>query len=161
MYKKMVCWVSALVMTGCCVSVVAEVLPASGSISIQSMFKGTSMTKFNDEYSHGTISGVIFNKAGEGPLHLGKAACSFSSFSHKEINKVIGFCAFEDKGGDKIFVQYAGDSTQKGEFNGINDIIGGTGKFKKIQGKGVAACANTDKESAFPCTETFDYQLPE
>ena len=138
-----------------------ENLPSSGSINIQSIFKAGAPTKFNDDYSHNTVTGVTFNEKGSGPLHLGKVACSVSSFTHKAINKAIGFCTFEDKDGDAIFVQYAGINNKKNEFSGVNDILGGTGKFEGIQGRGPVACANTDKKSEFPCTETFDFQLPE
>ena len=144
-----------------CAGLNAETLPKSGLISIQSIFKAGTPTKFNDDYSHNGVAGVTFNEKGSGPLHLGKVACSVSSFSRKEINKVIGFCTIEDKNGDEIFVQYAGDSNTKGEFTGTSDIMGGTGKFEGIHGSGTGVCANTDKKGEFPCTEKFDYQLPE
>lgn len=139
----------------------AETLSKSGVISIQSIFKAGAPTKFNDDYSHNTVTGVTFNEKGSGPLHLGKVACSVSIFSRKDINKSIGFCTFEDKEGDSIFVQYAGTSNAKGEFKAVNDIIGGTGKFEGIRGSGPGVCANTDKKGEFPCTGKFDYQLPE
>lgn len=118
------------------------------------------MTKYNDGYTHGTVTGVTFNELGKGPLHMGKSDCSYSIFSHKEIIKAVGFCAYEDKDGDSIFIQYAGSSSTKGEWNGIDEIIAGTGKYKGIQGKGSYACANTDKEGEFPCTTKLEYNLP-
>jgi len=144
-----------------CVGARAESLPNSGTINIQSIFKAGAPTQFNDDYSHNGISGVTFNEKGSGPLHLGKVACSVSSFSRKDINKTIGFCTYEDKEGDNIFVQYEGTSHAKGEFNAVNEIIGGTGKFEGVRGNGSGVCANTDKKSEFPCTGKFDYQLPE
>lgn len=144
-----------------CAGVSAESLSKSGTISIQSIFKADTPQKFNDDYSHNTATGVTFNEKGSGPLHLGKVACSISSFSRKDINKQIGFCTFEDKEGDSFFVKYAGNSNMKGEFIGISDILGGTGKFEGIHGSGPVVCANTDKKGEFPCTERFDYKLPE
>jgi hypothetical protein len=139
----------------------AENIPRSGSISLHSILKGGTPIKFNDDYSHYTTTGVTFNDAGSGLLHMGKAACSYANFTRNKINKGAGFCTFEDKDGDNIFFQYAGTGTATGEVSGVNDIIGGTGKFKGISGGGSYACTHTDKKSEFPCTEKFDYQLSE
>ena len=81
----------------------ANNLPKSGSVSINSIFKGDAPIKFNDAYSHYTATGVTFNEAGSGILHMGKVACAYGNFTHKEINKGTGFCAFEDKDGHNIF----------------------------------------------------------
>lgn len=153
--------VVSLLFIGFCVDVLAEDLPKSGRFSIQSIFKAGAPVKFNNDYSHNTATGVTFNEKGSGPLHLGKVACSISSFTRKDINREIGFCTFEDKEGDSIFVQYTGTGNVKGEFGGVNDIIGGTGKFEGIRGTGPIACSNTNKKSEFPCIEKFNYQLPE
>ncbi|HSC66759.1 MAG TPA: hypothetical protein VLC79_03640 [Cellvibrio sp.] len=139
----------------------AETLPQSGTINIQSIVKAGAPAKFNDDYSHNGVTGVTFNEKGSGPLHLGKVACSISSFTRREINRQIGFCTFEDKDGDNIFIQYAGGSHANNEFNAASDIMGGTGKFEGIRGVGSSACANTDSKGEFPCTEKIDYQLPQ
>lgn len=136
-------------------------LPKSGSFSINSIVKGGVPIKFNDDYSHYTVSGVTFNETGSGLLHMGKVACAYANFTRKEINKGVGFCTYEDKDGDNIFVQYAGIATGPGEVNGTNEIIGGTGKFEGIRGGGAYACSHTDQKGEFPCTNKFDYQLPE
>lgn len=161
MKKTVAIQIVNLLLVGFCLNVLAEDLPKSGHFSIQSIFKAGAPVKFNDDYSHNTATGVTFNEKASGPLHMGKVACSISSFTRKDINKEIGFCTFEDKEGNSIFVQYTGASNAKGEFSGVNDIIGGTGKFQGIRGAGPVACANTNKKSEFPCTEKFDYQLPE
>ncbi len=149
--------VSALLMAACASAYSAD-LPKAGHIALQSMFKAGSPTKFNDDYSHNTVTGVTFNEAGSGALHLAKVACSASIFTRDDINKTIGFCTFEDKDGDNMFVQYSAINS-KNEFKGVNDILGGTGKFKGIRGGGPVECANTDSKGEFPCTETLDYQL--
>lgn len=161
MKKIIAMWIAGFSFASFGVHVCAEHLPKSGRINLHSILKGTTYTKFNDEYNHSTIVGVTFNEEDKGLLHLGKVACSYSGFAHQPINKGIGFCAFEDKDGDKIFVQYSGTSNVKGEFSATNDIIGGTGKFNGIQGSGPSSCTNTDNNGEFPCTEKFDYQLPD
>lgn len=160
MRKKITLWFAAITLASTYATAIAEVLPKAGNITIQSIYKGTSMTKFTDGYTHGTITGVTFNEQGKGPLHMGKSDCSYSIFSHKKIIKAVGFCAYEDKNGDSIFIQYAGSSRAKGEWSGIDEIIGGTGKYKGIQGQGPYSCASTDKHSEFPCTTTLEYLLP-
>ena len=142
-----------------CTNVLSDILPKSGEINLQSIYKGAFITKFNDDYSHGAVTGVTFNALGKGPLHMGKVACSFSIFTRKDIKKVIGFCTHEDKNGDEIFIQYGGTSNVEGEWNGTDDIIGGTGKFKGIQGGGPYSCTNSDKEGEFPCTAKIKYLL--
>lgn len=142
-----------------CTNVFSEALPTSGKINLQSIYKAAFITKFNDDYSHGAVTGVTFNELGKGPLHMGKVACSLSIFSRKDIKKVIGFCTHEDKNGDEIFIQYGGTSSKEGEWNGTDDIIGGTGKYKGIQGSGPYSCTNSDKEGEFPCTAKIEYSL--
>ncbi|WP_039917835.1 hypothetical protein [Cellvibrio mixtus] len=160
MYNKIITGIAGVVFACLCINVNADVLPKSGTINLQSIYKGTSLTKFNDDYSHGTLTGVTFNEMGKGPLHLGKAACSFSIFTHKKINKSAGFCAYEDSDGDKVFIRYVGKSDAVGEWNGADEIIGGTGKFDGIMGSGTDSCANTDKKGEFPCTAKLEYRLP-
>lgn len=136
-----------------------DVLPKSGELQLQSINRGTSMDKYNDDYTHGTVTGVTFNATGTGLLHMSKTNCSYSVFAHKDINKISGFCAHEDKEGDKLFIQYAGNSSSTGEWRGTDDIIGGTGKFEGAKGSGPYTCSGTHKEGEFPCTSKLSYQL--
>ena len=139
--------------------VAAEILPSSGSFSLNAIFKGHEPIKFNDDYSHYTATGVTFNEAGNGLFHMGKVACAYGNFTRGKLDKGVGFCTFEDKDGDSLFVQYSGAGTGKGGMNGVHEIIGGTGKFEGVRGSGSYACTHIDKKSEFPCTEKFDYQL--
>lgn len=159
MQKIILKWVASVALVSFC-TCVAAALPTSGTINFRSINKGTSMVKYNQEYTHGTVAGVTFNDIDTGPMHMGKAACSYSIFSHRKIIKSSGFCALEDKEGDKIFIQYAGSSSAEGEWSGTDDIIGGTGKYEGIQGRGPYSCANTHKDGEFPCTAKLVYQLP-
>ncbi|MBK8187192.1 MAG: hypothetical protein IPK77_08085 [Cellvibrio sp.] len=86
-----------------CFAYALDGMPKSGELQLQSINRGTSMDKYNDDYTHGTVTGVTFNAAGAGLLHMSKTNCSYSVFTHKEINKISGFCAHEDKNGDKLF----------------------------------------------------------
>ncbi len=160
MCKNIIIWMAGVALASLCINATADVLPKSGEINLQSIYKGASITKFNDDYSHGTLTGVTFNEMGKGPLHLGKAACSFSIFTHKKINKSAGFCTYEDTDGDKVFIRYTGTSEAVGKWNGSDEIIGGTGKFEGIMGGGAGSCANTDKRGEFPCTAKLEYRLP-
>jgi len=159
MRKIIVSWVMGIALASIYINISAEELPTSGHIDLQSVYKGAFITKFNDDYSHGAVTGVTFNKLGEGALHMGKVACSFSIFSRNDIKKAIGFCTYKDKEGDEIFIQYSGTSNTKNEWNGTDDIIGGTGKYKGIQGSGPYSCAMSDAESEFPCTLSLEYHL--
>lgn len=152
--------VSALLMAACANAYSAD-LPKAGHIALHSISKAGAPVKFNNDYSHNTLTGMTFNEMGSGALHLGKVACSASSFTREEINKSIGFCTFEDKDGDNIFTQYQGTNNKNHEFSGEHNIMGGTGKFKGIRGGGPVACSNTQSKSEFPCAEKFEYQLPE
>lgn len=142
-----------------CFADASDGLPKSGELQLQSINRGTSMDKYNDDYTHGTVTGVTFNVAGAGLLHMSKTNCSYSVFTHKEIKKISGFCAHEDKNGDKLFIQYTGDSNSEGEWKGIDSIIGGTGKFEGAKGNGPYSCSSTHKEGEFPCTSKLSYQL--
>jgi hypothetical protein len=160
MCKTIFKWISSIAIASICAGVSAETLPKSGSIHLQSINRGVSMDKYNDEYAHGTVTGVSFNATGKDPLHMSKSACSFSVFTHKKINKITGFCAHEDKEGDKLFIQYSGNSSGEGAWEGIDTIIGGTGKFEGAQGSGPYTCTSTDKKGEFPCTTKLEYRLP-
>ena len=110
MQKIILKWVASVALVSFC-TCVAAALPTSGTINLRSINKWTSMVKYNQEYTRGTVAGVTFNDIDTGPMHMGKAACSYSIFSHRKIIKSSGFCALEDKEGDKIFIQYAGSSS--------------------------------------------------
>lgn len=160
MRNKIFTWVIGVAAISFCVNVFAEALPKAGNIQLQSINRGTSMHKYNDEYTHGTVTGVSFNAIGKGPLHMSQTNCSFSVFTHKKINRITGFCAHEDKEGDKLFIQYSGKSDSEGEWEGTDEILGGTGKFEGAQGSGPYSCTNTHKEGEFPCTTKLEYRLP-
>ncbi|MES2673841.1 MAG: hypothetical protein V4660_06345 [Pseudomonadota bacterium] len=146
-----------------CVSVIAQQLPRFGTISIRTNFKsvGTATQTAGEHWqSQGMVMGTAFNDKGEGPLHLGPTNCSGTFFVVGTRGKGMGFCTFGDADGDKFFVQYTGDYASSGASAGINEIIGGTGKYLGIQGKGPFKCKPAGAGGELQCTEKFDYQLP-
>ncbi len=152
MKKLMVILAIAFSLGAFAVSAFAESLSKSGSISIHTNFRGAG--------APGMVTGTAFNDKGEGPLHLGPANCSGSFFMVGGQGKGMGFCTFGDADGDRFFVQYTGDYSSNGASEGINQIIGGTGKYLGIQGKGPFKCKPAGVGGELPCTEKFDYQLP-
>jgi hypothetical protein len=74
--------------------------------------------------------------------------------------KFKGYCTFSDADGDRIFTDFAGTGTSDGSGSGINEISGGTGKYKGIQGRGPFKCKPAGSNRALECTQRLDYRLP-
>lgn len=152
MQKIMVRLMVGISLAMLCVCASAQQIPKSGSISIHTNFRGAG--------APGLVSGTAFNDKGEGPLHLGPVNCSGTFFMVGGQGKGMGFCTFGDANGDKFFIQYTGDYASSGASDGINEIIGGSGKYIGIQGKGPFKCKPAGAGGEIQCTEKFDYQLP-
>jgi hypothetical protein len=142
----------------------AEDLPRSGTISIHTGWKvvaepievGEKITQ-----GHGNVVGVSFNEKGSGPLHGGPAICFFTFFARDGGDVSKGYCSFGDIDGDKIFTDW--DGKNDGKVNqGINRIVGGTGKYKGITGSGPWKIQDTGPAGAGAShvTQRFDYKLP-
>ncbi|MFL6581445.1 MAG: hypothetical protein ACJ8G2_11950 [Burkholderiales bacterium] len=142
----------------------AEDLPKSGTISIHTGWKvvaepievGEKITQ-----GHGNVVGVSFNEKGSGPLHGGPAICFFTFFARDGGDVSKGYCSFGDIDGDKIFTDW--DGKNDGKVNqGINRIVGGTGKYKGITGSGPWKIQDTGPAGAGAShvTQRFDYKLP-
>ena len=153
--------VVGLSLMGTCI---AEELPKSGTISIHTGWKvvaeaidmGNKITQ-----GHGNVVGVSFNDRGSGPLHGGPAICFFTFFARDGADVSKGYCAFGDVDGDKIFTDW--DGKNDGTVNqGINRIVGGTGKYKGITGSGPWKVWDTGPTAAggSHTTQRFDYKLP-
>ena len=142
---------------------VAADLPKSGSFNIHSGWKSTGEeTKISDNqtYGFGSFWGVTYNDAGSGPLHTGAVVCPYTSEVINTAMTAQGSCAWGDADGDKIFTNWSGSSTPAGEFNGLNKITGGTGKFAGIQGAAPFYCKFLNAKGQASCTQKFDYRLP-
>jgi hypothetical protein len=126
-----------------CTSVSAQQLPKSGSISFHTGWKDTSVAiQVADKrwQGQGMVTGATFNDKGTGPVHLGPANCSYTFFAVEGNVKNMGFCAFGDGDGDRIFSQFTGTGKPDGEAGGTNEITGGTGMYAGIQGSGPWKC---------------------
>jgi hypothetical protein len=140
----------------------AQQLAKSGSINFHSGYKVVSdaLTVANKTVQgHSSIVGVTFNDKGEGPLHLGPTDCFETFFLTDGRGKDKGYCAFGDADGDRIFTDWHGTISPDGA-EGINEIVGGTGKFAGIQGSGPWKCKFAGANGEVQCAQRFDYRLP-
>lgn len=147
---------------GCCANVrAAEAIPKAGTIEFHTGWKVTANTVTPAEkYSlgNGGVSGVTFNNEGSGPLHLGPANCVGTFFIKDGKAKDKGFCAFGDAEGDRLFTEYTGIFDAEGA-NGINEIIGGTGKYAGATGSGPYRCKMMGNNGELQCAQRLDYKL--
>jgi hypothetical protein len=106
----------------------------------------------------GKAIGATFNVDGSGPLHEGRALCAATMVMSESVNTFNGNCYFGDKDGDRIFTNFKGSPiTNSGE----NIIIGGTGKYTGISGKGPWECdgSKPGDHGAFNCRQTLTYSI--
>lgn len=144
----------------------AEALPKTGVISVHSGY-----TAIAEQFTlaekpqkhvqgHGTDRGVTFNDKGSGPLHLGPTGCVYTYYAIGDSSKNQGYCGFGDPDGDRIFTTFTGKGTPEGDFGGMHDIQGGTGKYAGITGTVAWKCRFAGANGEFQCTQRFDYKLP-
>jgi len=139
-------------------------LPRSGKFTIHSGFKlvgETTQVAEKHTFTYGGGWGVTYNDSGEGPLHLGSVLCSLAMEVIDTAGAAKGQCAWGDADSDKIFTDWSGKLTPVGEFNfnGMNQITGGTGKFAGIQGQAPFQCKAMGV-GQFTCKQHFEYRLP-
>jgi hypothetical protein len=140
-------------------------LPKSGGFNIHSAWKGigeATQVAENHTFWYGSFWGVTYNDMGEGLLHMGAVLCSGTQEIISGAGGAKGFCAWGDAAGDKIFTDWSGTLTPGGDFNfnGMNEITGGTGKFKGIQGKAPFQCKALSANGQLTCKQQFEYRLP-
>jgi hypothetical protein len=142
--------------------VFGQQLPRSGSISFHTGWKYVADTvSASDKHvlGRGNATGTTFNDKAAGPLHLGPANCFEGFFVVDGKGSSKGYCAFGDPDGDRIFTAFSGSFGQEGA-NGTNEIIGGTGKYDGIQGRGPWKCSSTGNNGEIQCAQRLDYRLP-
>jgi hypothetical protein len=107
-----------------------------------------------------TTGAVIYNDAGNGPLHGDAWNCAYSVDFDNGAAKLQGYCASGDGSGlDRIFVTFSGTGSGTGGA-GTGVITGGTGRYSGIQGKLTYQCKPADAaQGIYNCTQQFDYQL--
>jgi len=157
--------VTGLSLAAFCTATGAQQLPKSGSINFHTGYKiaAEGLTVADKHMQgHGSAIGVTFNDKGSGPLHGGPSTCFFTFYAIEGRSKNKIFCAFGDADGDRIFTDAhgtgSGDADQSSQ--GMNEIVGGTGKYAGIQGNGPWKCKNAGPNGELHCNQRFDYKLP-
>ncbi len=157
-------FVAGLFFSMICAAANADQLPKFGSINWHTGWKlaAEAMTVADKTgIGHGSVVGVTFNDKAAGPLHLGPAECVFTFFVVDGKGGNLGFCAFGDADGDRIFTQFSGKiGLPNGYDEGTNVISGGTGKYTGIQGSGPWKCKAAGANGEAQCTQRLDYRLP-
>jgi hypothetical protein len=141
----------------------AQAIPKSGSFSIHSGWKSTGeMMQVAENHASGSFIGwgVTYNDKGRGLLHHGAAMCPYHLDIINGAGTARGTCAWGDTDGDKIFTEWTGSLTPAGEFSGLNQITGGTGKFSGIDGKAPFQCKGLGANAQLTCVQQFEYRLP-
>jgi hypothetical protein len=155
--------VACLYLAAVCGRVSGQDLPKSGSISWHTGWKITveAMTVAEGQMEgHGTAVGTSFNDKGVGPLHLGAAECVVAFFVVKGSGSNVGYCAFGDVDGDRIFTEFTGKvGLPNGYDEGTNVISGGTGKYVGITGRGPWKCKTVGGNGGIQCAQRLDYRL--
>lgn len=140
----------------------AQQLPKSGTIAVHTGWKSSGEALEVAEkrmQGHGSVIGITFNDKGSGPLHGGPATCFYVFFANDSGTKNKGYCAFGDSDGDRIFTDWHGTQSAEGG-QGVNEIVGGTGKYAGIQGNGPWKCKDAGANGQLNCTQRFEYRLP-
>ncbi len=162
MQKALTVFVTGVSLATLCASATAQQLPKSGSINFHTGFKySADVVNAADKHvlGRGNSTGVTFNDKGSGPLHLGPANCFEGFFLVDGRGKDMGFCAFGDPDGDRIFTEYTGTIGPDGA-NGTNVVTGGTGKYAGVKGSGPWKCKASGNNGELQCAQRIDYQLP-
>ena len=160
--KKIILFIMALTFSSNTALTDGHALPKKGTINYVTGFQ------FNMDPSEpqsegwnimmGKAIGATFNVDGGGPLHEGRALCAATLVVSVSVNTFNGNCYFGDKDGDRIFTNSTGSPiTNSGE----NIIIGGTGKYTGISGKGPWECdgSKPGDHGAFNCRQTLTYEI--
>lgn len=158
MRKALVVAVTNLAIATLCTVANAQQLPKSGSFDTHTGWKDTGDAFEVAEkcmMGGGNVIGMIFNVKGSGPIHTGPATCFYTFFVVEGSAKNKGFCSFGDADGDRIFTDWHGEGTE-----GINMIVGGTGKYAGIQGSGPWKSKEVGPSGQLYTTQRFDYRLP-
>ncbi len=141
----------------------AQGLPKSGTFTVQSGWKATGDTAQADEgrtYGYGNFWGVVFNDKGSGPLNRGPVNCPYTLEIVNGVLSAQGKCSWSDVDGDKIFTDWSGSMPPNAQFEGLNQITGGTGKYAGIQGRAPFQCIALNASGQYVCTQQFTYRLP-
>jgi len=98
-------------------------------------------------------TGVVKTRDGGKLLDNLALHCLEESVARKAGYKYIGACTETDADGDKLYLDYQGAE------GGPIDVIGGTGKYKGVKGKGQWTVADAPGNTASLFAYTMDYQF--
>jgi hypothetical protein len=163
MRKALLAVVSGLSLVALSAAAGAEQLPKFGSFTVHSGWKSIGDTIQAAEgrtYGFGSFWGVVFNDKGSGPLHSGPVVCPYTLEIVGGVLSAKGQCSWSDLDGDKIFTDWTGSLPPNSQFDGLNEITGGTGKYAGIQGKAPFHCRPLNANGQWACTQQFEYRLP-
>ena len=103
-------------------------------------------------------TGIVKTRDGSKTLDNLALHCLEESDARKAGYKFTGTCVEADSDGDKLYLTYEGPES------GPIEVLGGTGKYKGIKGKGqwrvTDAPGNTASLFAFTLDYEFDWTLP-
>lgn len=136
----------------------AQSLPKSGSIQWHTGWKSSGEVLEVGKgrlQGHGSVVGTTFNDSGSGPLHQGEAECVYVFLLNDGAGPLKGFCAFGDADGDRIYTEFTGEGT-----SGTNVIVGGTGKYTGITGRGPWNTLPRGSHGGLATYQRLDYRLP-
>jgi hypothetical protein len=163
MRRTLIAVMSGVSFAAYCTAPSAQQLPKSGTFTVQSGWKANGETTQVAEgriYGFGSFWGVVFNDKGAGPLHWGPVVCPYTLEVINGALSAQGQCSWSDADGDKIFTDWTGSMPPNAQFDGLNKITGGTGKFTGIQGKAPFHCKALNASGQYACTQQFEYRLP-
>jgi hypothetical protein len=96
---------------------------------------------------------IVKNRDGQTLLDNLAMHCLEESVARKDGYKFIGTCAETDADGDRLYLDYNGPES------GPVNILGGTGKYKGVKGKGQWSVTDAPGNTASLFAFTLDYQF--
>lgn len=163
MRRALIALLSGASLAACFGMASAQQLPKSGTFTVHSGWKSIGETTQAAEgrtYGFGSFWGVVFNDKGAGPLHSGPVVCPYTFEILGGTLSAQGQCSWSDPDGDRIFTDWSGSLPPNSQFDGMNKITGGTGKYAGIQGKAPFRCKALNASGQWACTQQFEYRLP-
>jgi hypothetical protein len=136
-------------------------LPKSGSVhhaayTVCRLLGGVDLGEAGSNTSADCL-GIVRTKDGSAVLDNLAIHCLEESDARKSGYKFTGSCVETDADGDKLYLVYEGPES------GPVELLGGTGKFKGLAGKGQWSVAdapgNTASLFAFTLDYTFDWKI--
>ncbi len=154
-------WLASLCLTTTAFAVTAP-LPRSGSVkhAAYTVCRSAAAIDLGEVGSDSSAdcTGIVKTADGSAPFDNLALHCLEELVARKAGYKFTGTCVETDGDGDKLYLAYEGPES------GPVQVLGGTGKYKGITGKGqwrvTDAPGNTASLFAFTLAYGFDWTLP-